>query len=91
MREPVNHQAWPTKAVRERSIEEINVKNILIFSGKVYDRIALQTRGEFESSVRKDDAHDPRLNISYWINYEGNLYQLGTTEEHSMSMLLPEG
>jgi hypothetical protein len=57
---------------------------------KVYDRIALQTRQEFESSVRKDnESHDPRLNISYWINYEGNLYQLGTTEEHFMDMSFP--
>jgi len=57
-----------------------------------YKQIALQTKDQFEASVMnvKDEQHkDKTLNVSYWINYENILYQLGSTEEHITHMTFP--
>jgi hypothetical protein len=54
---------------------------------ETFKRLALQTKDQFEATVLR--ARDNKLNVSYWINFEGALYQMGTTEEHATRMTFP--
>lgn len=51
-----------------------------------YDRIAHQTKEQFEENVmgiREEKYKDDKLNVSYWFSYDGVVRQLGTTHAAS--------
>jgi hypothetical protein len=52
----------------------------------MYKRIAHRTKDEFEEKalvIREDRYKDDKLNVSYWLNYDGSIRQLATTHEAS--------
>jgi hypothetical protein len=46
---------------------------------QIFGVIAKETKGQYERSIT--GSRDDKLNVSYWVNRSGTIYQLSTTEE----------